>query len=323
MGFSNQEIREGGKAFSPRSPKTTAINEDVNTLADPAPIDVSVVIPTFRRARELDGAIRSALAQRGAAVEVFVVDDCPEGSARSVVERIADPRVSYFRNPHPTGGYPSMVRNLGWPRANGRFVHFLDDDDLVPPDHYASAIDAFLTRPSVGVLFGRIEPFGDCSDEQLLDEQRYFAEAARVAKLCARFGTWLALTSRMLFGNPPLVCSAALVRRECVVAVGGFDPSIRLMEDADFFVRVIRQFGAGFLDRPTLHYRIGFPSLMHAPLAEPRQLQRQRDGRRRMRASYLRVHGAAEFFTLALIAKILLALSAISSRFPGFGGGTR
>jgi hypothetical protein len=42
----------------------------------------------------------------------------------------------------------------------------------------------------------------------------------------------------------------------------GFDPGIRLGEDVDFFGRAMREFGTDFLDRTTLHYRIGSPSLM-------------------------------------------------------------
>jgi hypothetical protein len=52
------------------------------------------------------------------------------------------------------------VRNLGWPLTRGAFVHFLDDDDIVPGGHYAAVKAAFEQRSSVGLVFGRIEPFG-------------------------------------------------------------------------------------------------------------------------------------------------------------------
>jgi hypothetical protein len=51
--------------------------------------------------------------------------------------------VRHLGSPELTGGFPSVVRNLGWPLARGRFVHFLDDEDLVPEGHYAGAIAAF------------------------------------------------------------------------------------------------------------------------------------------------------------------------------------
>ena len=233
-------------------------------------IDVSVVIPTFRRNEELAEAIASVQAQASATIEILVIDDCPDGGAKPVVDSLRDGRIDYLRNPHPSGGMPSIVRNLGWPRARGRFVHFLDDDDIVPGGHYAAAIAAFARRPDVGLVFGRIAPFGSSPEAQLRHERRFFDHAAHKAALCARFGPKFAFAGQMLFDLPLLVCSASMVRRECVEGIGGFDPEIRLMEDADFHVRVMRRYGAHVLDRVTLHYRIGFPSLMHAPIGRPR-----------------------------------------------------
>jgi hypothetical protein len=62
----------------------------------------------------------------------------------------------------------------------------------------------------------------------------------------------------------------------------------------------MRKYGAWFMDRTALHYRIGYPSLMHSRNPPPAQLELQREGRRRMRAKYLRQHGALEFHMLAL-----------------------
>jgi len=271
-------------------------------------IDFSVVIPTFRRHRELVEAITSVLGQQGATLEILVVDDCPDGSAQGAVESLQDPRVSYRRNPCPTGGVPSVVRNLAWPIATGRFIHFLDDDDIVPEGHYATVKAVFENHPDIGLVFGKIEPFGTGPETQLQHEQRYFAAAARSATACARFGTRFAYAGRMLFDRPILVCSAGVVRRECLVKIGGFDPQIRLMEDADFYARLMRQCGACYIDRVALFYRIGSPSLMRSPSPEPFQLQQQREGRRCMQARYLKERGVVEFYALALFTRTVLRI---------------
>src|SRR5260221_750557 len=91
-------------------------------------VDISVVIPTFRRPREVVEAIRSALGQGGVEIEIIVVDDCPDGSAEAAIRSVGDERVAYLRNPAPTGGRPGAVRNIGLPRGNRRFVPFLDAD---------------------------------------------------------------------------------------------------------------------------------------------------------------------------------------------------
>jgi glycosyltransferase involved in cell wall biosynthesis len=264
-----------------------------------------VVIPTYRRNRELVEAIASVQQQAGVTWEILVVDDCPDGGAETAVERLCDPRVTYLKNPHPTGGVPSVVRNLGWPRSRGRFVHFLDDDDLVPTGHYEAVAAAFARHPNVGLVFGWIEPFGTGPDVQLQHERDFFIRSKLKAAMCADLGRKRAFAGQMLFDLPILVCSASVVRRECVAGVGGFDPSIRLMEDADFHVRVMRKYGACFLDRLALKYRIGFPSLMHAPDPAPEQLRLQREGRRRMQNKYRREYGAFEFYTLALFTRTI------------------
>ena len=270
--------------------------------------EFSVVIPTYRRPRELVEALTSVLAQSGAAIEVFVVDDSVEGSAREVVDGFRDPRVTYLRNARPTGGVPSIVRNLAWPRARGAFVHFLDDDDIVPEGHYASVKAAFAKHPGIGLVFGRIEPFGMGPETQLQHERRYFAEAARKASASARFGPKWAFTGRMLFDTALLVCGAGVVRRECVARLGGFDPNIRLFEDADFYARAMREFGAHFIDRIVLRYRIGSLSLLHSPNPSRAQLKDQRDGRRRMQIKYRREHGLFEFCALAAFTRTVLRL---------------
>ncbi len=263
-------------------------------------VEFSVIIPTYRRPRELRDAVTSVLAQQEVTIEIIVVDDSPEGSAREVIDAINDPRVTYFKNPSPTGGNPSIVRNLAWPHAKGSFIHFLDDDDIVPEGHYAAVSEAFSKHSEVGMIFGRIEPFGTCTAAQLEHERRYFADAARMAATCQGFGPRWAFVGRMLFESVLLVCSASVLRRECVIQLGGFDPELRLMEDGDFHVRAIRKFGTYFMDRVVLRYRIGSPSLMHAPNPDQSQLNSVREARRRTQAKYRKERGLLEFYGLAL-----------------------
>lgn len=270
--------------------------------------DFSVIIPTFRRPRELLEAIASVVNQRGVTVEVLVIDDSAEGSAEAPVRDLRDSRICYLRNPQPSGGMPSLVRNLGWPLASGTFVHFLDDDDVVADGHYAAVRAEFERHPRVGLVFGRIEPFGSGPQSQLEHERAYFAAAARKAAACRRFGTRWGYVGRMLFDTALLVCSASVVRRQCVASLGGFDAEIRLFEDADFHIRVMRKFGAHFMDRIAVHYRIGSPSLMHSPNPSQYQLDEEENGRRRIRDNYRNERGLLEWYVLALFARTLLRI---------------
>ena len=112
----------------------------------------------------------------------------------------------------------------------------------------------------------------------------------------------------MLFDKALLVCSASVIRRECLERLGGFDPEIRLMEDADYHLRAIRECGAVFIDRVAVHYRIGSPSLMHSPNPTEAQREEEHLGHRQMQIKYRKQRGVLEFYALALFTRTVLKI---------------
>lgn len=78
----------------------------------------------------------------------------------------------------------------------------------MPEGHYAAAKAAFEAHPNIGVLFGRVAPFGE-SVEQVAHEQQYFSQAAKRALFSRWFGARWAFAGRMSFGETMLVRSAA------------------------------------------------------------------------------------------------------------------
>lgn len=91
---------------------------------------VSIIIPTYRRPKEVQDAVRSALAQTYPTIEVIVVSDGPDPQTRSAIEQFGD-RVRYFEM--PTNGGPAAARNRGVLQARGEWLAFLDDDDAMLP----------------------------------------------------------------------------------------------------------------------------------------------------------------------------------------------
>lgn len=259
--------------------------------------DISVVIPTYRRPCELRDTLTSVLRQPAATIEVIVVDDCEAGSARDVAAEFPTEIVTYLRNPHPSRGRPAAVRNLGLSHCTGELIHFLDDDDIVPDGYYAAVLEVFRTAPDTQVVFGRIRPFGENADA-VRREATYFQGAARRALRCRRFGGRWGFAAAMLFRPTLLVCGAAILRRSCLPTLKGFDTRLPLMEDVDFYARAIRLYGARFLDRLALHYRIG-PSLMHQPTGQQATID---ECYRRIHDAYRRRHGWSEYVLLKLFA---------------------
>ena len=95
----------------------------------------SVVIPVYNRAAELRLAIQSVRAQTCQDFEIVVVDDGSRDNPQEVIESFRDPRIHFIRQPNAGGG---AARNRGIDETRGRFVAFLDSDDVYLPHHLAS-----------------------------------------------------------------------------------------------------------------------------------------------------------------------------------------
>ena len=105
-------------------------------------------MPTFRRAGLLGDAVASVLAQTVSDLECVVVDDAGGG----VVGLPDDPRVRVIVRTH--NGGTAASRNTGVDAARGRYVTFLDDDDLLTPDRLEIASEG-LQRAPVAICWTR------------------------------------------------------------------------------------------------------------------------------------------------------------------------
>ncbi len=261
-------------------------------------IDVSVIIPTIRREGTLREAVNSVLGQRGIALEVIVVDDSYDRSAEPVVRSLSDSRVRYVSRPEPSDGRPALVRNDGARLARGRYLYFLDDDDILEDDALTSLAKALDRTPEAGVAFGVISPFGQ--DEAILrHNQRYFAEARRIALKLK--GRWQ-LSAYLAFRGAVLVCSAGMTRRTVFEAVGGFDPAIPICEDAEFWIRAAKGRGHVFVDKAVVRYRTGAPSLMHNLVQNDEKL---RVSSRLIQRKFLEANGLLAFGAMKLWARLI------------------
>ena len=185
---------------------------------------VSVIIPTYNRARYIAEAIHSVLDQSFHDLETVVVDDGSIDSTRDVVAHIRDPRLKYVY--HQNQG-SSAARNTGIQISQGDYIAFLDSDDIYLPGRFDAQVEMLDRCPQTSLV---------ASGHQLVDQ---------AGNLLGQVRPWLntpALTvSTLLFICPFLTCSV-LVRRSFVELVGGFDLNLPFQEDWDLWLRMA---GAG------------------------------------------------------------------------------
>lgn len=192
---------------------------------------VSIVIPYFKHADFLPEAVHSALQQTHGNLEVIVVDDCSSGQcAKDILVSVQDTRLNIVRHQERMG--VSVARNTGASYAGGEFIFPLDCDDILEPEHIAKCLQAF-DSDIVGGVYTSVRIFGD--------ETGLYAPCWNVVDLvCGKAGA--------------LVC--VLSRKKMFDQVGGFNPSWRVGEDSDYFVRCIK---AGWqfkqVEEPLYNYR--------------------------------------------------------------------
>ena len=95
--------------------------------------------------------VARVLAQEGVALEVIVVDDCsPDDTKTRIEERFGgDSRVKYIRN--EKNSFQAVSRNNGAKIANGKFLLFLDDDNILGENALVSLLDEFKKNSKLGL----------------------------------------------------------------------------------------------------------------------------------------------------------------------------
>ena len=94
---------------------------------------VSIIMPSYNTAQYIADSIRSVQAQTYENWELLIVDDCSTDDTDGVVTSfLSDPRIRYLKNAVNSGA--AVSRNYALREANGRWIAFLDSDDLWFPE---------------------------------------------------------------------------------------------------------------------------------------------------------------------------------------------
>lgn len=117
---------------------------------------VSVIIPSYKGAGKLKRAINSLSDQTYQNIEIIVVDDNnPDTAERIQTERVIDslqlPNLKYIRHPENMNG--SAARNTGIRAAKGKYIAFLDDDDVYLPYRVEKSVAALKKQPESKAVF--------------------------------------------------------------------------------------------------------------------------------------------------------------------------
>ena len=122
-------------------------------------IEISVVVPTYRRPEHLRKTVFSCIAQKylEGKFEIIIVDNDEHASARSTVRTITEEtKIPILYLQEARAGI-SWARNAGVAAASGRFIAFLDDDEFATPEWLNSLWTTILTS-GADIAFGPVIP---------------------------------------------------------------------------------------------------------------------------------------------------------------------
>lgn len=202
---------------------------------------VSVVMPVYNGSRFVRVAIESVLAQTFAEFEIIVVDDASSDDSYSIVAAIRDPRIRLVRNEKNLGSYPSS--NLGIGMARGRYVTRHDADDISLPSRFERQVSLLEDDPHVVLV---------SSEYWKIDESGQMQR--RISSL-RRSGHHHAVPWHLLFYNHLGAHSQVMMRRDDLVAVGGYPTEARYSQDYRLWVQMAQRGKVVTLPDVLLYYR--------------------------------------------------------------------
>lgn len=188
----------------------------------------SIVIPAYNAEETLGEAVESVLAQTEQDFEVIVVDDGSSDSTAAVAASFEDQRVRLYKQ---VNAGPSAARNRGIVHAVGKYVSFLDSDDLLLPDYLAEMGQILDDNQQVGFAYTHAFTLDVMSNRFRANLTGSYHQPRTPILPREEF------IAELLHRNF-LQASSTTIRRAVLEQVGGYDESLSHGEDWELWLRI-------------------------------------------------------------------------------------
>ncbi|MBD2778480.1 glycosyltransferase family 2 protein [Iningainema tapete] len=197
---------------------------------------VSVVIPAYNAMNYLPKTLESVLRQTFTDFEVLIIDD---GSSDHIVEWAGElaPRVKLLTQANQG---VSVARNTGIAHAQGKYIAFLDADDLWESTKLEKQVRCLEDKPTVGLVY-TWTAFINQLDQPI----------GTIIVSHAEGNVWKQIVVRDMISTG----SSPMIRRECFDTVGVFDPQLSIGEDREMWSRIAAHYPFAVVKEPLTLYR--------------------------------------------------------------------
>lgn len=204
---------------------------------------ISAIIPVYNGEKTIQETIESVLNQTWFDLELIVINDGSQDSTLDIISSISDSRIKVFS--YPNAGLAAS-RNRGISHASGEYIAFLDADDLWTPNKLESQWKALQENPQAAVAYS----WTDC-----VDESGQFLRRGSYITVNGDAYSNLLLIDFLENG------SSALIRRQAIDAVGGFDESLTAAEDWDLWLKLASRYHFVAVASAQILYRVSTDSM--------------------------------------------------------------
>lgn len=191
---------------------------------------ISIIIPCYNQALFLSESLESVISQTLSDWECIVVNDGSTDNSLSIADEYAcrDQRIKVISQENSG---PSAARNHGVQESHGKFILFLDGDNVIAPNYLARGLEYLEAHPTCALYYSKIQYFG---------------------KKCGVFNICYTSYKDLLAENS--IDCTCLIHRKDFDRVGGFDENMKGYEDWEFFIRLLYKHGIVFQDSEVLFY---------------------------------------------------------------------
>lgn len=206
---------------------------------------VSIIIPVYNAEKFISDAINSALNQTYPKIEVLVADDCSKDKSREAIKSFKnDSRVKIFSNDSNIGA--GNTRNKLIKESRGKYIAFLDSDDLIKPDKIEKQIDAFHQNSSLALC----GTFCQMTNESL-----------KFIKIEEKNISYSDIKREIEFKNQ-FIGASIMIKKEVLEEIGGYRDFFSKFynEDYDLAARIVEKYAAINIPEPLYIYRMNFNS---------------------------------------------------------------
>jgi glycosyltransferase involved in cell wall biosynthesis len=197
---------------------------------------VSVVVPAYNAMKYLPETLDSILQQTFSDFEVLIVNDGSSDNIGEWFEEISDSRVKLIFQENMG---LSSARNTGIRHSQGEYIAFLDSDDTWEKTKLEKQVKYLELNPGIDLIHTWME---------LIDE--HSISTGRIIKSFAQGNVW-----QQLIQQNVIACLSVVVRRHCFETVGGFDETLRSLEDWDMWIRIAKNHKFAVIPEPLVYYR--------------------------------------------------------------------